>query len=448
MCFLKPYALVLSLLIASLTNACYAADLPGKPGELLAVNDISWLLPMPEKPADFAKAISLQDVLGPPDPGGATTAPVWSDSAMKQYFGLASSKFGKVEGTEIGIVLTDRLKDRAVWHISGVRIDPGAPGATDGVAAQFGQQPQIRLIAQPVIKGSDGTPEVLDIAAHLVYSYSTRSDVFAQAGCFPKQIPNMEKVSEIARDVQNLKMRLAQGEIGGKKIKTGDVPLGIHPAFKSAATAVAFRDEILAFLNRRLPEGRLTSMAIAGRPGDNGDAWIFLAMGENPRAQGEFFPVPSPALNGAQFSQMLTISGPGNILPSPAPNNLNATTCQHAALKVPLPLEGRKGLATAELFSGKPSKERVREIVDLIGDPVKSHFFNTDCLSCHTDTRLGIEFLGADAFPGIDPDVLPKDIHNVRNLGWFPDEGPTATNRTLTETVESLVFFNEHVLGK
>ena len=448
MCFLKPYALVLSLLIASLADASYAADLPGKPTDPLAVNDISWLLPMPEKPADFSKAISLQDVLGPPEPGGSTTAPVWSDSAMKQYFGLASSKFGKVEGTEIGIVLTDRLKDRAVWHISGVRIDPGAPGASDVIAAQFGQQPQIRLIAQPVIKGSDGMPEVLDIAAHLIFSYSTRSNIFAQAGCFPKQIPNTEKVEEIARDVQNLKMRLAQGEIGGKKVKTADVALGIHPAFKSEATAVAFRDEILAFLNRRLPEGRLTSMAIAGRPADNGDAWIFLAMGENPQNQGEFFPVPSPALNGSQFAQMLTFSGPGNILPSPAPNNFNGTTCQHAALRPPLPVEGRKGLATAELFNGKPSKERVKEVVDLIGDPVKSHFFNTDCLSCHTDTRLGVEIMGADAFRGIDPEVLPRDIHNVRNLGWFPDEGPTATNRTLTETIESLVFFNEHALGK
>ena len=186
--FLKPYTLVLTLSIASIANPGYAADLPGKPAGPLAVNDISWLLPMPEKPADFAKAISLQDVQGPPDPGSSTTAPAWSDSAMKQYFGLASSKFGKVEGTEIGIVLADRLKDRAVWHISGIRIDPGAPGASDVIAAQFGQQPQIRLIAQPVIKAEDGAPEVLDIAAHLIYSFSTRSEIFAQAGCFPKQI--------------------------------------------------------------------------------------------------------------------------------------------------------------------------------------------------------------------------------------------------------------------
>jgi hypothetical protein len=258
----------------------------------------------------------------------------------------------------------------------------------------------------------------------------------------------MEKVGEIARDIQNLKMRLAQGEIGGKKVSTADALLGIHPAFKSEATAVAFRDEIQAFLNQRLPEGHLTSMAIAGLPGEHGDSRIFLAMGEIPQLPGKFFPVRGPALNGAQFAQMLTFSGAENILPGPAPNNLNATTCQHAALQPPLALEGRKGLATAELFSGKPSKERVKEIVDLIGDPVKSHFFNADCLSCHTDTRLGVEFMGAEAFPGIDPDVLPKDIHNVRNLGWFPDEGPTATNRTLTETIESLVFFNEHVLGK
>lgn len=455
--FLKQFALAISLAIISLTlmstpHVIRAADIswPAANGKL-AVNDISWLFPMPATGADLANEISLSAVSGPVDAITLAPSPAWSDSAMKQYFGLVP-RFSKVHGTNFSVALPARLMDRSVWYIAGVRLDPGAPGLSDDVHAQFGQQPQIRLIVQPVFKNDDGTVQVLDIAAHLIFSYSSGREDAAEAECFRRPVADMAKLSAIAEDAVALKLKLASGGIGGTKIRTDGTLLGVHPALKSKATAAGFRGEVLAFLNRHLPEGRLTSMAVAGIPGDLEQPFMFLAMGEKSDKPGEFNPVPGPALNpddlgAGEFGQMLSFINGGTIEPVPAPNNLNPVTCRHSAMKPPLPAEGRKGLATAELFAGNAKPERIKEIVSLIGDVKRSHFFNTDCLSCHTDTRLGLGVPGI-SFPGIDDAVLPRERYNVRNFGWFPGSGATATNRTLQETIESVDYFNEHVLGK
>lgn len=430
--------LVLASLLAFVTAPANTADLVvDRP---LAVDDVSWLFPMPKTKSDLDSTISMKDVLGP---GGA---PAWSDGAMALFFKIATEN-SKVEGTEHVVNLPANLRDRAVWHIAGVRIDPGAPGVSAEIAAAFGQQPQIRLIAQPVLVGDNGTVEVLDVAAHLIFSYMTGANAAAELGCFPRPIRNDAKVKDIAVDLAAIKKRLASGAVGGVKIDTGDNELGIHPALKEARSRKAFRAEVLAFLNRYLPQGQPSSMAIAGIPLPAPEPWIFVAMQGVP---GTFIPVRSPALNGTQIAQMLSFVDDKRIQPDPLPNNGNGITCKHAALPPPKPVEGSQGVATAELFveSPVPAVARVREIVDIIGDPEKSHFFNTDCLSCHTDTRLGLKYLGEDAFPGVEKDVLPKDPWNVRNFGWFPDEGATATNRTLQEAKESAAFFNAAVLKR
>ena len=439
-------ALVLAAPVSWLAAPVTAADVVGTSNEPLAVNDISWLFPMPEMPADLASAISLSDVNGPSATGTAGATPAWSDSAMKQYFAIVD-KFGAVAGENFRIGLSERIRNRAVWHIAGVRIDPGAPGLSPEIVAQFGRQPQIRLIVQPIVDDGSGGLQVLDIAAHLIFSFTSGRDTPAQPGCFPRPIPDMAKVKAIAVDAKDLRTRLANGQIRGTAIQTKGKPLGLHPAFKSAATSTGFRSEVLAFLNKHLPQAQLTSMAVAGLPDDFGEPWMFLAMFENPPGSGQFTPAPSPALGFEQFperkfAEALSFLTDKNVLPTPAPNNLAAITCQHSALAAPLPVAGRKGVATSELFDGEVPKERARQIVDIIGNPAQSHFFNADCVSCHTDTRLGIDLLGLGTFTGIDKDALPKSQWNVRNFGWFPDQGPTATNRTLQESLESLAEFN------
>jgi glutamine---fructose-6-phosphate transaminase (isomerizing) len=62
--------------------------------------------------------------------------------------------------------------------------------------------------------------------------------------------------------------------------------------------------------------------------------------------------------------------------------------------------------------------------LDLIADPSRSHFFNTDCVSCHTETRRAMELLKVKDILGINSAVLPNGSWNVRNFGWSPAEGP------------------------
>ena len=110
--------------------------------------------------------------------------------------------------------------------------------------------------------------------------------------------------------------------------------------------------------------------------------------------------------------------------------------------------EAPSGVSTAELFPDGDA-ERMREIVSVIADPTQAHFFNTDCVSCHTETRREMDILGTDEIDApIDPAVLPTELWNVRNFGWFPSflqRGAlfaTATRRTATETEEVLDAIN------
>ena len=102
----------------------------------------------------------------------------------------------------------------------------------------------------------------------------------------------------------------------------------------------------------------------------------------------------------------------------------------------------------------------------MVADPARAHFFNTDCLSCHTETRREID-AAADpgktsdaiaAAEGIDPAAMPRgpedsnpdfDKWNVRAFGWFPGFNPpgarahaTVVRRTARETAEVVACLN------
>ena len=91
--------------------------------------------------------------------------------------------------------------------------------------------------------------------------------------------------------------------------------------------------------------------------------------------------------------------------------------------------------------------------MDLIADPTKSHFFNTDCVSCHTETRRAMDLLplnDIDVVAGINPAALSNGDWNVRNFGWSP-EAParaTVTRRTAAETAAVVAFINSELLNK
>jgi hypothetical protein len=156
---------------------------------------------------------------------------------------------------------------------------------------------------------------------------------------------------------------------------TSSVSLGVHPGLQDPTTASGLRREIKSFLETHISGANLDAMAIMGLPAGAPAPWIFLAMGKT--QNGDFIPVHGPTLDGQQFAQ--TLEPAGNILrvgPEPHTNNRNPMTCKNAALPTGnVPVSIRSGSSTAGLFSG-PVPGNATEILDLIADPARSHFFS------------------------------------------------------------------------
>jgi hypothetical protein len=411
----------------------------------LAANDVSWLFPAPRTAQDVAGLISIADVSAPGQPGS-----VWQDAIFQKFLGIADSPAAQVAGTATRIGLPAEARSIAAWKIAAIRFDAGAPGLSQSIQTQFGQAPQIRIILQPVILNANGTVQILDIAAHLIFSVAQLPPAApAQPGCFPLFQANVPALKSIVADLATIRGKLAQGQLGGANILTTGVPLGVHPGLKNVATAGPLRDEMKAFLQRHIAAADLGAMAIMALPANAPAPWIFLSMLDVPQVG--FVPVHGPALDGQQFAEMLNKVGTlPRVLPAPHNNNLAPITCQHAALPTPLPVAGRNGAATADLLttSSPASAAATQPVVDLIADPGKSHFFNTDCVSCHTETRLRMDNMAVRTIAGIDPGALPNGPWNVRNFGWGLPANPTVSERTATETASVVQFINTNLLAQ
>jgi hypothetical protein len=414
----------------------------------LSADDVSLLFPAPTRAEDLANLIAVQDLTAPDPQDPTKRDPVWSDAVFQQFITIANSSSSQVAGTQVGIALPAEAKSISAWFISGIRIDAGAPGLSNDIIGQFGQSPEIRLIIQPVTRNADGTPKVDDIAGHLIFDFLIGADAPAQADCLPRPKPDLEKLNAIVADLAALRTKLSNGQLGADKVSTAGLPLGVHPGFTHATTASNFRQEIKTFLERYISAQRLDAMAIAGLPAGQPEPWIFLSMRN---VSGTVFGVHGPTLDGIQFAQMLERGGPGfEVIPAPHTNNLNPMTCSNAAVSATsMPMPKRLGDATSDVFASPvPPPEKAKEILDVIADPTKSHFFNTDCVSCHTETQRTITVLKPANIPGIDPAALPKSSWNVRNFGWSPAGGlqATVTRRTAAETAAVLMFINSQVL--
>jgi hypothetical protein len=296
---------------------------------------------------------------------------------------------------------------------------------------------------------------------HLIFDFKTGADSPAQAGCLPRPIPDLARFETIAAELAELRTKLGTGGFGGVVVTTSGAPLGVHPGLANPATAAGVRQEMKAFLERHLSAQRLAAMAMTAVPDGARSPWIFLSMLNVPAGtvaalpDGGFVPVHGPTLDGQQFAQMLLPLGSNpRVAPAPHPNNLNAITCRHAALSATaLPVAERRGSATVDLFHDDlPPPDQIKATLDRIADPTRSHFFNTDCVSCHTETTRAMSLLGLTDVDGVDRNVLPNGDWNVRNFGWSPPiEGPiraTVTRRTGAETAAVIAFINSQMLAR
>ncbi len=427
-----------------------------QPNAPLSANDVSWLFPTPTKAADFANLIAVADVTTPNPQDPTKRDPIWPDAVFQQFLAIANGPQAQVSGgTKAQISLPTEARSVDAWFIAGIRIDAGAPGLSSDIHAQYGQLPEIRLIIQPIIKNPDGSPKVLDIAGHLIFDFITATpDPPAQADCFPRFVADMNAFTPIVTDAAALRTKLSNGQLGPHAISTVGVPLGVHPGLADPANANAVRNEMLAFLERHISAQRLGSMAIAGLPAGAPAPWIFLSLlGDH---AGHFGPAHGPTLDGnLQFAQMLNpVGATPRVVPEPHTNNLNPITCKNAAVSATsLPIAQRNGVATSAAFATPPpSPDQAKQILDTIADPTKSFFFNTDCISCHTETRRTMELLNVSAIPGINPAALPNGSWDVRNFGWG-EAGKsgmqaTVTRRTANETSAVVTFINSQLLPK
>jgi mono/diheme cytochrome c family protein len=426
-----------------------------QPNAPLSANDVSWLFPAPTRAEDFANLIAVRDVTTPNPQDPTKRDPVWSDTAFQQFLSIVSGPAAQVAGTKAQISLPKEAQSPGAWFIAGIRIDAGAPGLTSDIHNQFGQLPEIRLIIQPIIKNADGSPKVLDIAGHLIFDFITATpEPSAQADCFPRFVADMNSFHSVITDVAALRNKLNTGQLGAHAISTVDVPLGVHPGLADLATANSVRNEMLSFLEKHISAQLLGSMAIAGLPTPAPAPWIFLSiLGDH---AGHFGPAHGPTLDGnQQFAQMLNPAGTSpRVVPEPHTNNLNPITCKNAAVSATsLPVSQRNGVATSTAFATPaPSPDQSKQILDTIADTTKSFFFNTDCVSCHTETRRTMDLLKVTSIGGINPAALPNGQWDVRNFGWG-DAGKagmqaTVTRRTANETAAVVTFINSQMLDK
>jgi len=419
-------------------------------------NDVSLLFPAPTKAEDFATLIAVRDLATTDSQDPAKHELVWPIPVFQRFLEIADGPAGQVSA-QARIMLPAEVRTLDAWFVAGVRIDAGAPGLSDDIRTQFGQLPEIRLIVQPVTRNPDGTPKVHDIAGHLIFDFTLPPSPPPQAGCLPRRLADVEAFNLILRDADALRTKLSSGQLGKNKVTTSNSPLGIHPGLADPTTAKNFRDEIKRFLEKHLSAQRLDGMAVTGLPEAAPAPWIFLSMAEVPPGfdpslpNGGFTAIHSPTLDGQQFSQML---GPGGsvprVLPAPHTNNLNPITCASAASPLSVPVANRRGVSTSDLFaSPPPAADKTKEITDLIADPSRSHFFNTDCVSCHTETRRAMDLLKVKEIPGIDSGALPNGAWNVRNFGWSPAGArpqATVTRRAAAETAAVVEYINTKVI--
>lgn len=434
------------LVIAVVTRAeTVAAQTVSKP---LSANDLTILFPPPQNATDMANLIALSDLAGP----AGSPQRLWSDEDFARFLANAENpeRPGAPDSGVGRIALPDGVKNIKAWFVAGIRIDPGAPGLSNDIIAQFGRQPQIRLIVQPVTNGPDGF-KVHDIAGHLIFSFTLSPPDPPLNGCapFPRSKPDDEAFKAIIRDVAALRDQLAAGTFGGVKVVTaGD--MNVHPGLRGAS-AKPFRIALKAMLEKHLSPQRLQTMAVMGtRPPE---PWIFVSMLKVPQAG--LITVPGPTLDGMHVAQMLSFSGTKQVVPQPSTNNQNPITCRHASLQSPpQPTADRRGVSTSAFLDAKADDSRINEIVKIIADPKQSHFFNTDCVSCHTETAQPLARKVKNfTVPGVSNAVWPKENWNVRNFGWFPSflhggVAPTITRRTAAETADVVSFVNNQLLNK
>lgn len=418
------------------------APAAGDASEPFAAGDLATLWPVPATVADADALISADAAL---DDGGSLWPRADFDRALELAAGVRIPSPSPLRDFAV-IDLPDAFRDPHVWKVVAFRVDGSAPGGHADVVALFGSDPQLRVTLQPVtVRDEDEKVEVHDVAAHLVFHFVAPAEPGADGGSRPTA--DRAAFEAVLADVRAARdaARAAGADTAG--------PLGVHPGFSTPDPA-AFRDRLADLLRKHPAAARLRAVSLMGI--EDPEPWLFFAAARRPGSPLQLSAVPSLA---PETAQMLTMRGfpKGRVVPEPSNRQF-----------------GDRGVSTAPLFDLVPGSPRLADpalpgdadeaevptladVPDVIANPRLSHFFNTDCVSCHSETArrrgLGLADRPAGPFtftppagdPGPDPALLPTDRWNTRMFGWFPRGGrvaATVTRRTANEAAEAAEFVN------
>ena len=394
------------------------------------VNDVSFLWPVPTNAAQVDALISMKEADG---------LELWPVNVFNKVLLAAqalqiTSSSGRVSQIEFPDPVA--FNKQSTWKVVGVRINPASLGAHAQQIETFGEAPSVRLIVQPVTKNADGTAQVHDFAAHVVFPFIVNAPGQPQ--------PDQPAFRAIIEDLKALKTMVEASHPPTVENRR----LGIHPGF--TAKVPGFREKLKAFLKQHLIASRLGVVSFMGI--EEPEPWIFFSMIKGP--DGAFALRPN--------SQMFNFRGGDKIVPAPVLNQQTGEGISTAPLFIPGINARLNNLLFPATTNEALKKLNLRDIPDHIANPAFHNTRNTDCVSCHTETirRNDLNLTPSDpstrfqlpeGISGINPTLLPIDSWNIRNFGWFPDSSSTASEtisvRAANEAAESADFINRKYLA-
>jgi hypothetical protein len=385
-----------------------------RPAAGFDVNDVSLLFPLKNKAPYPAISVDAEELI----PRSIFEAVLRFEDAN-----ASMSSLPYLDGKFVG--------NRKRWFVTSIRIDDcgevfefspatdGSPVATRGQ----GCQSRLRLVIQPF--NLFGNP--IATAIHLLFKLDSAS----QAGL----VRDLSVVKRISRDTLGL--------------STDGQPLMLHPGLvaeaaseNSNAVALAVRDAVLNALgpaptDLSRPSLELVTMSLQVAI----DHWKFVGGHVENGVWNRFV---------TEFSKQYNDGSDPSLAPGveDLACDRNAVCLFRPALQVTTPRPS--GLVLSEIFQDLPDmkalqvpgyrNDAIHIASEIIDTPSKTHFFNTNCVSCHASSNLRDPeklHTSLDSQPGVTPFVPKRHLsglmNNVINFGYW-GSSPRISTRTASES--------------
>jgi hypothetical protein len=435
---MKNSALKLCAALAAFALADPANVRSQEPLPHFDVNDVAFLFPTPTADqVNNNELISGDDLLD----DGSTT--VWPQRFFKKVIDFAKDDAAaKANGS--AIQFADGLEDLHNWKVAGIRVNPASLGGSkemiEGLTKAIGASPElkaaigapivpgIRLVMQPVTV-KDGKVTFHDFAAHVVFNQKAVNT--------QEELKASDRMKLIVNDLIDLK-KFAKN--------TDGIKLGEHPGFK----VDGFRKKLGEFLKKQLKEEEFAVVSFMGLENPKAEPWIFFRVKRKGDTM-EKTTIGSFPRDGAT-AMMLAVRKTPMVQPEPPSGVVTAPLLEDDVdVNAPMPHPPAQF---------KDTNLKLKDIPDFVANPKLANTFNTDCVSCHTETtrRLTLDLAGKaapflafkledDKISGVSDTVSPGKVFgtswNVRVFGWGPGKGkPTIVQRAANEAMESADFFN------